>query len=57
MTENLIIKQNKETDSTVEIMPEPVEETKELPDLKLSGEEENELQEEVCCCTFYPFSF
>ena len=56
MTENLSTQQNKETDSTVEIMSEPVEESKELPDLRLRGEEENELQEEVCCCTFYPFS-
>ena len=57
MTENLPTQQNKDTDSTVESMPEPVEESKELPDLRLRVEEENELQEEVCYCTFYPFSF
>ena len=48
MTESLTIQQNKETDSNVEIVPAPVEETEELLDLKLRGEEENELQEEVC---------
>ena len=52
MTENLKTQQNKETDSTVEIVPEPAEETKELSDIKMREGEENELQEEVCCCLF-----